>query len=520
MLPAPDTLDGFLSWPRDVVRNLQRQPELVYRLDRILLDGVVGHTDFSGKRCPETGLNMFVHDFQEEVSCKPEHILWWRSCDLKPVCVYLAAKAPQPPRHVFGSLLGRLPPQCQKEIVELRPHASASRAVKIQAYRNQREYLKDKSDACFPKQGQSCALHAGCHCMGRWHRPIGETSPLSMCIAGSMCTPWTSFGKHEGEASQHSESFHIWAREVAEGEYGVVTLENSPNFPQNIFEEELNDSSGCGKCFIASIVFGPEDLGWPVRRRRKFMSAIDLSQYIWVGPQTQAAIAAEFGKLFFKPLRVQGDVFLAPDSAEEIGLRQALAKNRGLQLSQYDAENIDVKLLMPPGERSEFLKYEAEAKRFLKDPANRSCIADISQTFTARQRMSALIPTLMSSTKLFSFSAGRWVTQTDLECSLGHPPPRSEAHNRYRPVLAHGPLQELSDSARQCLSGNAMHLAAITTWQVYVLSNIIKKDVTVPKGVKRPVDDNKEASKLQKNFSFAEVGLSRGKTFDYSEAGG
>ena len=82
---------------------------------------------------------------------------------------------------------------------------------------------------------------------------------------------------------------------------------------------------------------------------RKFMSVVDLSQYIWVD-QTQACSSSREMS------------FCLPTMLREIGLRQALERIV-VQLRQHDAENIDVKLLMLPGKRSEFLKHETEAKR-------------------------------------------------------------------------------------------------------------------------------------------------------------
>ena len=260
------------------------------------------------------------------------------------------------------------------------------------------------------------------------------------------------------------------------------------------------------------------------------MSAIDLSSWIWVGPATEEALQADFGMFFFKVVTAQGDVFINPNDADEVQLRMNLGKNRGLQLSPDQARAIDVVKLLPPRERSDFQKYLSDAQEFLKDSGHKSCLCDLSQSHGVRSRMSKFMPTLMTSTRLFSFSAKCFVTHAGMEASLGYPIPGTAEYQMYQADFGHGPLDGLSDSARQCLNGNAMHLHCVAAWHAYILSNLVKRDVVEPPktieencasadedGDAMPNKRPKLRSACSTTFTFSEAGIARGRTFDYGE---
>ena len=302
----------------------------------------------------------------------------------------------------------------------------------------------------------------------------------------------------------------------------MVTLENSPNFPTENFSEVM----GTGY-FVAATTFGPEDLGWPCRRRRKYMSAIDLSTLIWVGPVSADDLVRDFGDFCFKTMATNADVFVNPDGTEEAQMRVNMGKNRGLKLSTEDARSIDVASLFTPRERTDFFKYKADAVEYLAGAD--ACLCDLSQTHGSRGRMSCVLPTLLSSSKFYSFSLNRFLTHTDLEASLGFPRPGTAEYMKYKDDFGHGPLESLADHVRMSLNGNAMHLAAMAAWHAYVLSNLVKRDpVVLPLAISENGhgEDDLDATptkrpKLRRGFchlfSFSEVGLHRGRTFDYDE---
>ena len=155
----------FDQWPRALAQDLKGQQTMRYRLERTLMHGVIGHSDFSGKRCAETALNMMLQGLVEEhVVPIPEGCLqWWRSADLNRHCLALAQDARVCPAHVFGELLSRVPLEHAEELKRLRPEANADLEQKEAAYQAQYDYLESHGKEIFtnvPKGVAVCCTRA------------------------------------------------------------------------------------------------------------------------------------------------------------------------------------------------------------------------------------------------------------------------------------------------------------------------------------------------------------------------
>ena len=60
---------------------------------------------------------------------------------------------------------------------------------------------------------------------------------------------------------------------------------------------------------VLHVVFGPLEMGIPIRRRRALMAGLNRRTMVWTGPQDPAAIQAEFESLFKRTCELSGDVF-------------------------------------------------------------------------------------------------------------------------------------------------------------------------------------------------------------------
>eukprot|EP00969_Alexandrium_andersonii_P098432 4344019-Alexandrium_andersonii.AAC.1 len=63
-----------------------------------------------------------------------------------------------------------------------------------------------------------------------------------------------------------------WLREMSLLRYDICTMEDSPRMPRHIFRDALS-----GHAHILCVEVGPEDMGWPARRKRLFQTALDRS---------------------------------------------------------------------------------------------------------------------------------------------------------------------------------------------------------------------------------------------------
>ena len=341
----------------------------------------------------------------------------------------------------------------------------------------------------------------------------GDRKELSFAIAGSMCTPWSSAGKKEGLTSKHTESYYLWAHETKHNGYDVITLENSPNFPQEIFEAILGEGYA-----VYVGVFGPEDLGWPVRRRRKLMTAIKKDKLAWAGPSSDALMAT-FAGIFFKAQQSSGDVFLkAQDPSEELDVRRRLACVRGYNVSREEVEKMPFKALLTPFQRADVSKYIQAYEDSRKNQGrgmDSAFIVDLSQKYERKRMSRRAVPTLMKNTHLFSFSADRFFTAADIEASQGMPRHGSAAWVQYASCVA-ADTTALPDAIRLCLAGNGMHLTAIAAWHIFVFANVVRRE----RGICRPPSTASEMRKRSRlarggTFLYEEQGLSQARTFDY-----
>ena len=465
------------DWPEHLLRCLRnKKPCLLYRVEQALCQGIIGHTDFSGKRCAESSLNMLVRALDSSrASCGPG-LQWHRSSDIDPTCCELSLEGRSGPRHVFGELLGRLPLEHRNALKRLRPLETDSKAAKEAAFLQQWDYLQTHLRQCFP--GEAQCLRSECRRTGQLC-PVAHRSEkaqrereLTMVVGGSMCTPWSSFGSRTGLASEHTESMQLYFAEIQASQYDLATLENSPLFPRDLYETRLGP-----QFHVARLCFGPEDLGWPVRRKRLLQTAIFLPRWIWVGPQSEKEIREEFQTLFFRATTAGGDVFLTHSKLEQGELKAQLGLKRGLKLDPASCWDVDVEKLLPPQARESLHGYRALWQDTPSSERGPSCIVDLSQSLQ-RKRMDSEIPTLMTTTLLYSLTQNRFFTVSDLDASQGFPTPSQSSWAKYQDCLAYDleAYARLPLAHRSRMSGNGMHLCAMAAWHLYVLSNIVRRD--------------------------------------------
>ena len=503
------------DWPVRLAKVVKGNVAMRYRMSRVLGPGIWGHTDFSGKRCAETWLNMLMEGLRrEQFDISDTCLRWCRSSDIDKRCTDLAVASASPPEHVCGEVLSRLSQEHRDALVSLRPLAQASYDEKVAAYKAQNAYLKEHAKEAFvPAPHFKCArrYHVPETCVPFKTTVSGSWDTLSLLIAGSMCTPWTSQGKKEGLASPRTESFQVWAHEARCNGYDIITLENSPHFPEQILKNILGDEY---KFLVA--VFGPEQLGWPCCRRRKFITAIRTDRLAWAGPPQDGLMQA-FSSLFFQSTMQTGDAFLLDqDPQEESSMRARLAETRGFFVAKDNFANFPFKNFLTPFQKLDLPKYMDAYEELKKaDPGTQHAfIVDLSQKFERKRVSLQHVPTILKNTQLYSFTKEKFFTAPDIEVSQGLPV-RGDAAAAYGHCVAADP-SKACPAKRLGWSGNGMHVAALAAWHTFVFANLVPVDTLTPPTKKpRLVLSRRKSS----GFQYQEAGLSKGKTFDYIDEG-
>ncbi|CAE7180491.1 unnamed protein product [Symbiodinium microadriaticum] len=479
--PLLQSVRELADWPAVLVQTMQQNPKMLFRLEQAVGRGVVGHTDFSGRRCSESALNMSFVALSTAGCQVPDTIRWHRSSDIAEHCQQIALEAQHPPDHVFGSLQSRISAEHLRALERMRPEKTATPSQKASAYAKQWQYLESHlhdlhchTSPCLKPEcrarGHACPLvfeSERCH----------STRELSLLVGGSMCTPWSPFGLHEGLASEHSESMSIFIAHAKSANFDVVTLENAAAFPKDLLPERMGS-----RFVVLQAAFGPEDLGWPCRRRCLLQTCINLSSHVWVGPASKD-VEKDFLRMFCQSTFCLGDVFLGQCPGEEYESRRSLARKRGLHLPEKCTDAmVPAEKILAPGSADSLQKYRELWMALPPDSdMARCCIVDLSQSME-RKRMSALVPTLLSSTLLYSLTRERFFVKHDLEASQGFPVPGTAAYERYAGCLAvdEGSMSNLPEQLQRSLLGNGMHLTAMSAWHMYILGNIVRRDRLQP----------------------------------------
>ena len=226
--------------------------------------------------------------------------------------------------------------------------------------------------------------------------------------------------------------------------------------------DELGPEYGLMQC-----VFGPEDLGYPCRRRRRYSFFWRKSRFTFHG------CAEEFLEVFRASTELNGDVyFIAPPSVR----RQAALKRAAKNGNHFTAEN------------AEFVKardqVSADGQRRLKahmELMTKRCGLDGCYVFdnehwpdfcTGGWQMPPLV------THGLIVSASRDETLLPIEhLAVQGEPALAGLSNKFpccfMPLATKWSSPETENKgALRMMAGNAMHTGALTAWMLYGLSNL------------------------------------------------
>ena len=211
-----------------------------------------------------------------------------------------------------------------------------------------------------------------------------------------------------------------------------------------------------------------------------------LPTHIWVGPSDPKDVKKDFKEFFAHEASGGGDIFLGHSTDEELQVRIDMARNRGYAIPKGESSSDDRSCLdklrgtdatkfLPPGKARTLQEYRKLWASNTKSWS--SCIVDLSQSME-RKRMGEHIPTLLTSTILYSVTADKFFTSKDLEAAHGFPVPHTPAWQKYQACLAYNQdqLDAFPPHVRRSMSGNSMHLNVAACWHAYILSHIVRRD--------------------------------------------
>eukprot|EP00969_Alexandrium_andersonii_P229234 10123911-Alexandrium_andersonii.AAC.1 len=205
----------------------------------------------------------------------------------------------------------------------------------------------------------------------------------------------------------------------------IILHECTPLFPESLLRAEFADN----EYLIESIVVGPEDLGLPTDRRRRYTLVLKRDTYGLRGTFYDAP------KFLARSPVMTGDIYFAatPEMvAQEI-------REMGARLCIDSATTWDQ--VLPPAQQSHLQAYrelvtERQMQKSLRSSSSslESCsvvgppgteappfLFDLSQAPWARARMGRQMPVLLRSSNIWNEKRGRGLTRQEALLAVGVP---------------------------------------------------------------------------------------------------
>lgn len=246
-------------------------------------------------------------------------------------------------------------------------------------------------------------------------------------------------------------------------------LEESERFPQRIFYDALPK-----KYLPLGLVFGPQDLGWPIRRSRFYSACINQETIVWLGPRSSDAVLQDFIQIFGHLVVMEADEFLKVGEEEEHDkIIKDYASRRGLYADLAKLKSLPRESIFSPGQARHYKEYKDLMRQGRFVGVRGSFVCDLAQDPSERPRAGAWLPSLVKSSLMYSMSKDKFFTNAQLDFSMGFPVhPQMSAC--YRECLGFN-VHHLEKHAYQKLIGNGMHCCAIFCWWMYVFNNSVRR---------------------------------------------
>ncbi|CAE7249186.1 unnamed protein product [Symbiodinium microadriaticum] len=147
-----------------------------------------------------------------------------------------------------------------------------------------------------------------------------DLGPLTGFIAGTSCEDFSRYGKRKGIQGPRMKAFLCMCAIIKEQRPSLLVFENVESSPLTLLSDHLSDLYG-----FMSGIFSPLDLGWPVRRPRRY-------SFGWLKTEFRFLESwDDFAATMFKtdlPELTADDFLLAP-KAERLDYMKRLAEIQG-----------------------------------------------------------------------------------------------------------------------------------------------------------------------------------------------
>ena len=339
-----DDVKNLFKWPEHIAMSFETMGvKLKQRILTHVDEGIFTTTHWSGMGTAEDSLNFGIHrmyDFWGMVG--PDHTAThWAATECASECQEVLLEAPENmPRHLFDNICHLIPQKLSRRMqfglvghirkferkfacFKLTDTESRSRHRSELLHSIGREWVHRAVEILSEHQFTREWTRSKCRISGRASpcfptlQQIGKG--LHIEISGSTCVAWSTMSKGAmGWLHESSIPFLIWACMMRDIQPNLIVHECVAKFDWEVLVIIL------GETFVVkSLVFGPDDVGFPNTRRRRYTTCRRTTASPFPGaPRFQMRV--EFGDDF------AGTVFRSTD----VGARALMRCGRWQQL-QY-----------------------------------------------------------------------------------------------------------------------------------------------------------------------------------------
>ena len=446
-LPGPACAAELFNWAKHAFRMLKQKTGVLERLHALLKGGVQLCSHYSGKGTAESIFHQLEtvmrndqagpapshesgrpRSFQSVFAC--DHSALARKCLL---AIRDDAGAGPGIQHVFGSIEARCAPSMHATLSSLVPADVLSAQDKEEQHAQMRKVMFDNLGATFSEDNTApCYVrNARCPIWG----DVRKSSSKEMRIncSGFSCTDWSSrrMGGLPGFGGKTAPIFHRWVAEMVAFEPDILFWETSPHFPAEYFvqNEEVNSRYQCLALHVS-----PDELGWPVERKRCFGVWLHRSRIAFHGDLS----LREFKSLFCnRKVEISGNVFFAAPDNYVLAHMLKKAASRGHHFREFvSLEELKRKLdvMVSPVTMKRYREYEnifqiracegygrsdvsdVDAKEALDVSTSFICDLEQSHNFA---KSGPLVPSIPTHSSLFSFQARRMLAGAEVLGCMG-----------------------------------------------------------------------------------------------------
>jgi hypothetical protein len=302
--------------------------------------------------------------------------------------------------------------------------------------------------------------------------------PLIVNIAGVTCLEYTSLGKQKRDGGCHDLYHSVWSLErqqvARQGLEDVYFSECADRYPAESLQVDKFSETHC----VVVLRTCPSQMGFPIRRRRRYTAGLNKQTCIWVGPSTQEDVNLEFQALFHRTLELTGDTFFVADEGQVLSwvLDRTAKRKTQSRLPDTFGTNMETyfQALVPQGGVQRKSLYDA--LRQTEGGLAGAFLIDIEQNPHQGSVPGPVVPALCTHSDIFSYESQRFAIACEYLAMQG-----ADSHSKLsggRGISKFARMFEtITESETRHLVGNGIHIAVFAAWFVYVMGNTIRREI-------------------------------------------